>query len=62
MNQSLIRLPVVQERTGLSRSTIYAFVSQGRFPKPVHLGARSVGWVDTDVQDWIRARINLKAA
>lgn len=40
MSNALIRLPVVQARTGLARSTIYLRISQGTFPRPVLLGDR----------------------
>ena len=52
-----LRLPEVQERTGLSRSTIYVRLAEGRFPRPVSLGARAVGWVEAEVDGWIRERI-----
>ena len=34
----LIHLPEVQHRVGLGRSTIYRWMSEGKFPKPVQLG------------------------
>jgi prophage regulatory protein len=46
MTDSILRLPAVKTRTGLSRSTIYLRVSQGTFPRPVSLGGRAVGWVE----------------
>ena len=52
-----LRLPEVQGRTGLSRSTIYVRLAEGRFPRPVSLGARAVGWVEAEVDKWIRERI-----
>lgn len=52
-----LRLPEVQDRTGLSRSTIYVRLGQGRFPRPVSLGERAVGWVEAEVDEWIRERI-----
>ena len=52
-----LRLPEVLARTGLSRSTIYVRLEQGRFPRPVSLGARAVGWIESEVDEWIRARI-----
>lgn len=57
MSPQILRLPVVMERTGLARSTIYAFVADGIFPKPIQLGPRSVGWVEGDVNKWIEQRI-----
>ena len=52
-----LRLPEVQGRTGLSRSTIYVRLGQGRFPRPVSLGSRAVGWVEAEIDEWIRERI-----
>ncbi|MDF4024099.1 AlpA family phage regulatory protein [Luteibacter sp. PPL201] len=50
--RNLIRLAEVQKRTALSRSSIYAKVAEGTFPRPVKRGSSSV-WVDTEVQAWI---------
>ena len=52
-----LRLPEVQARTGLSRSTIYVRIEQGRFPRPVSLGGRAVGWVEAELDEWLRERI-----
>ena len=52
-----LRLPEVQARTGLSRSTIYVRLEEGRFPRPVSLGARAVGWIETELEAWMRERI-----
>lgn len=57
MNENLLRLKSVISRTGLSRSTIYSYISQGRFPEPVKIGERSVAWTESDVQSWIKDRI-----
>lgn len=53
----IIRLKEVIYSTGLARSTIYKYIGEGTFPKPVSLGGRCVGWVDAEVQEWILARI-----
>ena len=52
-----LRVREVQARTGLSRSTIYLRLDQGRFPRPVSLGPRAVGWIESEVDEWIRERI-----
>lgn len=52
-----LRLPEVVARTGLSRSTIYVRLDQGRFPRPVSLGGRAVGWIESEVDEWMRNRI-----
>jgi prophage regulatory protein len=57
-NLSIIRRKQVEKRTGLSRSTIYLFIEAGTFPRPINLGARSVGWISEEVDEWITDRIS----
>ena len=52
----ILRFPEVVARTGLSRSTIYRLRRAGRFPQPVVLGARAVGWLESVIDEWIRGR------
>jgi prophage regulatory protein len=58
MKHTILRLPAVKQSTGLSRSTIYLRVAEGTFPQPVSLGGRSVGWVESEIQDWVQQRID----
>jgi len=53
----LQKLPEVLAQTGLSRAHLYALAQKGAFPKPVKLSERSSAWVESEVQDWIEARI-----
>lgn len=53
----ILRRIEVQARTGLSRSSIYRGIQEGRFPKAVSLGPRMVGWVEAEVQAWIDDRV-----
>jgi len=53
----ILRLPQVRTATGLSRSSIYAKVKEGSFPRYISLGARSVGWLESEVQAWIDERV-----
>lgn len=55
--EKLLRLPEVKARTGLSRSTLYALIRQGDFPHHVPLGLRCVGWLESEIDGWIAARI-----
>ena len=55
MPDKLIRRPEVEARTGLSRSTIYAWMERGTFPLPVKLGTRLVAWRESDVAGWLEA-------
>lgn len=54
---SILRRKQVQIRTGLARSTIYQYMKDGLFPKPVQLGPRAVGWIEAEVTAWITERI-----
>jgi len=54
---AVLRRPQVEQRIGLSRSTLYQYIKHGDFPKPVHLGLRAVGWLESDISDWIAARV-----
>ena len=57
MSHTVIRLPEVKKRTGLSRSTIYLRMANNAFPHPISLGDRAVGWLEEDINEWIVTRI-----
>lgn len=50
-------LAKVMNKTTLGRSTIYAYVKEGKFPAPIKLGDRSIGWIDAEIDAWIDERI-----
>lgn len=56
---NLIKLTSVKSMTGLSKSTIYAMMNKGVFPKSISIGERSVAWIEMEVQKWIENKINL---
>ena len=56
---NILRRHQVQQRTGLSRSTLYQYIKDGAFPASVQLGPRAVGWLESDISDWITARVKL---
>ena len=58
----VIRLSSVIEATGLGRSSIYKYISEGKFPKPISLGDRAIGWVSTEIDEWIRDKIEERDA
>jgi len=57
MAKVVLRLPLVKARTGLSRSTIYLRIAEGTFPKPVSLGDRAVGWLESEIESWLSSRV-----
>ena len=54
---NVLRLPEVKSQTGLSRSAIYQRIAEGLFPKQFNLGGRAVGWLSSDVDNWIKERL-----
>jgi prophage regulatory protein len=50
-----MRLTEVKAVTGLSKTTIYRFEKEGRFPLRVSLGERSVGWFEDDIQSFLQS-------
>ena len=48
-----IKLQNVMAITGMSRSSIYLAISEGRFPKQINLGARSIAFLESEVQEWM---------
>jgi prophage regulatory protein len=57
MSHTILRLPQVKARTGLSRSSIYLRMQSNDFPLPISLGGRAVGWLESDIDEWIVTRI-----
>ncbi len=57
MATTILRLSSVKARTGLSRSSILLKITVGTFPKPISLGPRAVGWVESEVEQWVQDRI-----
>lgn len=53
----IMRLEEVMSVTGFRRSSVYKYMAIGTFPKPVFLSDKAVGWVSTEIDDWIKARI-----
>ena len=54
-----LRLPQVCDRTGFGRTTIYRKMADGEFPRQVFLGARTVAWIEAEVDQWLEQRIEI---
>lgn len=59
MQHTILRLPAVKARTSLSRSTIYLRIANGVFPSPISLGGRTVGWIESEINEWLDKQIAL---
>ena len=49
----LIRLKELIKIIGLSRSTVYKLLSEGKFPKRIKLTQKTVVWRLSEIQTWI---------
>ena len=56
MTNRIYRRPDVEQMIGLSRSTLYAMIAEGAFPRPIKLGKRAVGWREADLRTWLENR------
>lgn len=56
----LIRLKEVMRLTGLGRTSIYKFMAEERFPKQVSLGGRVAAWVESEIEEWLQDKINIR--
>ena len=57
MAHIILKLPAVKQRTAKSRSAIYKAVADGSFPRPIKLGPKSIGWIESEIEGWILQRI-----
>ncbi|MET1281186.1 helix-turn-helix transcriptional regulator [Vibrio navarrensis] len=55
-----LRLKDVMEKTGLSKSAIYNKIKEGEFPASVPIGSRTVAWIDSDINDWLEWRVQVR--
>jgi prophage regulatory protein len=53
----ILRLREVKAKTGRSQSSIYADMAEDKFPRAIPIGGHSVGWLETEIDDWIRSRV-----
>jgi prophage regulatory protein len=51
-----MRLGALLEKYPVSKSTLYADIARGTFVPPISLGARSVGWIESEVDSIVWAR------
>jgi prophage regulatory protein len=52
-----LRRKAVEQTTGLSRSTLYQYISEGRFPRPIKISARVAAWLESEVSAWMADRV-----
>ncbi len=58
----ILRRREVEARTGLGCSTIYDGIKAGTFPAPIQLGPKAVGWLESEINAWLAARVAARDA
>jgi prophage regulatory protein len=61
MTNQILKLPAVMQLTALSRSSLYALAKLGKFPAPIKLSERAVGWSAAEVNAWLAERAAQRA-
>lgn len=56
-NPEILRKTAVLKALGISKSTLYAWMDAGVFPRPIQLGPRAVGWIESEVRAWLDKRL-----
>lgn len=56
-NLRLLRISDVMNLTGLPKSTIYLKIKNKQFPSQLQIGARSVAWLEREIQEWINSNL-----
>jgi len=62
MAYKILRLPAVIDKTGSNTNDIYNGMKTGTFPKSVPIGKRTVGWLESEIDDWIAAKVRARDA
>ena len=55
---NVLNIKEVKAKTKICQSKIYLMMNEGTFPKSIKLGAKSVGWIESEIDNWIQDRIN----
>lgn len=59
MNKFL-RITSVMDKTGIAKSTIWLWVSENKFPKPIKLSPRITVWEEEKIQEWLNEKKSIQ--
>ena len=54
----VLRIEDVMRLLKLSKATIYRMMKLDEFPAPIKLGIKCVGWMESDILEWLQSRKN----
>ena len=58
----LLTAEEVMQRTAFGRTKLYALIKTGEFPKPINISERSVRWLESELLEWMQARLTARDA
>lgn len=64
----ILRMKQMRLRVGLGRSSIYAMMNPNSryydpsYPRPIRISAKAVGWLESEITDWIATRASARAS
>ena len=56
----VLKIKDVLSKTGLGKTTLYALIKESQFPRPISLGLRAVGWLESEIEAWIQEKIDAR--
>lgn len=62
MALAILRPAEAARRCGISRSQLYNLRTAGDFPRAVHITRNAVGFLESDVDEWIRNKVDAARA
>ena len=54
MDIRIINQEEMSERMGRSKATLWKWVKDGKFPKPLYMGKRTLGWTESQIYEWLK--------
>lgn len=57
IDNAVLRWPEVAKIVPISRSHAHALAAQGKFPRPIKLGPRASGWLESEINQWLAERV-----
>jgi prophage regulatory protein len=62
LTDNILRVREVCRITGLCRSNLYVLQAQRRFPDRIRISNRAVGWLESEVRQWVQERCTERTA
>jgi len=53
---NFVRIKDVMQKTGIAKSTIWLWVKEDKFPKPIKLSERITVWDEDEIDKWIELK------